>query len=98
MRVVAFFDALLDGEVDAAGLVRRAASFAGCPVGIRTPAGTVISAGPSGSHDPGTIPTGAARLPLRHGGGGWPHPPADQQSPDTGVPPPPPLPAPGLLA
>src|SRR3954453_314790 len=80
MRVVAFFDALLDDEVDAAGLVRRAATFAGCPVGIRTPAGTVISAGSSGSRGPSTVPEGGPRLPLRRGGEVWlprvggPHP------------------------
>jgi hypothetical protein len=73
MRVVAFFDALLDDEVDAAGLVRRAASFAGCSVGIRTPAGTVISAGSSGSRGPNTVPEGATRLPLRRGGEVWLH-------------------------
>jgi hypothetical protein len=85
MRVVAFFDALLDDEVDAAGLVRRAASFAGCPVGIRTPGGTVISAGSSGSRGPSTAPAGAARLPLRHGGEVWLQRSADQQSLDAVV-------------
>src|SRR4051812_12190187 len=78
MRVVASFDALLDDEVDAAGLVRRGASVAGCPVGIRTPAGTVISAGSSGSRGPSTAPTGVARLLLRHGGEVWLHRSADQ--------------------
>ncbi len=72
-HVVAFFDALLDDEVDAAGLVRRAASLAGCPVGIRTPAGAVISAEPSGSRGPSRVPEGATRLPLRRGGEVWLH-------------------------
>ena len=77
LRVVAFFDALLDAEVDAAGLVRRAASYAGCPVGIRTAAGRVVSAGPSGSRGPSAAPPGSARLALRHGGEVWLHRPAD---------------------
>ena len=48
LRVVAFSDALLDDEVDAAGLVRRAASYAGCPVGIGTAADRVVSTRPHG--------------------------------------------------
>jgi hypothetical protein len=67
LAVVAFFDDLPDDGVDAAGLVRRAASYTGCLVGIRTSTGTVISAGPSGSRGPGTVPEGATRLPLRRG-------------------------------
>ena len=77
LRVVAFFDALLDAEVDAAGLVRRAASYAGCPVGIRTAAGRVVSAGPSGSRGPSAVPPGAARLALHRGGEVWLHRSAD---------------------
>ncbi|WP_448608704.1 helix-turn-helix domain-containing protein [Geodermatophilus sp. URMC 60] len=85
MRVVAFFDALLDDEVDAAGLVRRTASFAGCPVGISLPAGLVISAGPSGCRGPGSVPAGAARVPLRRGGEVWLHRPADPHPLDAVV-------------
>ncbi len=77
LRVVAFFDALLDAEVDAAGLVRRAASYAGCPVGIRTAADRVVSAGPSGSRGPSAVPPGAARLALHRGGEVWLHRSAD---------------------
>jgi hypothetical protein len=77
MRVVAFFDRLVEDRVDVAGLVRGAASFAGCPVGIRSPAGGLISAGPAGCPGPSTVPAGAVRLSLRRGGEVWLHRPGD---------------------
>jgi hypothetical protein len=78
LRVVAFFDALLDDEVLPTGLVRQVASFVGCDVGIRTPSGAVISAGPSG-HRTSSTPAGAARLSLRRGGEVWLQRSADPQ-------------------
>ncbi|WP_138733714.1 helix-turn-helix domain-containing protein [Modestobacter excelsi] len=71
LAVVDFFDGLLDDEVDAAGLVRQVASFAGCSVGIRTATGAVISTGPSGVRGASQVPAGAVRSPLRRGGEVW---------------------------
>jgi hypothetical protein len=65
LNVVTYFDGLLDDEMDAAGPVRRAASFTGCPVGIRT-LDAVISDGPSGARGE-SCSTGAMQLPWSRG-------------------------------
>jgi PucR-like helix-turn-helix protein len=71
LRVIAHFQALLAGDLDAGALVRSTAALAECPAGIELPDGRMMRAGPDGHGLPGCPDRITAAIGLTPAGRVW---------------------------
>ncbi|SFC43620.1 PucR family transcriptional regulator [Streptomyces aidingensis] len=71
VRVIAHFQALLDGRVTPAALVRSTAGLAECPAGLELADGRTFRCGPDGVALSGPAERVSGRVPLRPAGHVW---------------------------
>ena len=71
LRVIAHFQALLGGDLEAGALVRSTASLAECPAGIELPDGRTLRASPDGHALPGSPARASAAIGLSPTGRVW---------------------------
>lgn len=71
MRLIGFFDTLVEQRLGLDGVLGMAARVAECPVGLAGPGPDGLTAGPDGSTRPGGPPPGAAVRELRGGQCAW---------------------------
>ncbi|MFG3530998.1 helix-turn-helix domain-containing protein [Streptomyces sp. NPDC047917] len=71
MRLIGFFDTLVEQRLGLDGVLGTAARVAGCPVGLAGPGSDGLAARPDGGTRPGGPPPGAAVRELRGGQCAW---------------------------
>ncbi|MFJ1642315.1 helix-turn-helix domain-containing protein [Streptomyces sp. NPDC088256] len=71
MRLIGFFDTLVEQRLGLDGVLGMAARVAECPVGLAGPGTTGLTARPDGRTRPGGPPAGAAVRELRDGQYAW---------------------------